>query len=363
MTEYIQINDIPSNKTTPLDEGFNAGQIWKDMGDSKSPRQEKDYDSEISFDDNNLLAQISKPIETDQKDKAEDKEKNANQWEFDSSPKDGVDRLKLRSEYKVSREDFFKANPKLENKIPQGDENKNLKLRHPTTGQVDDHWSMKSENKDGSITLTREYEIDVQAKEDHQDLIEALPGVPSSFTEQLNRKLMEMPDNVRNSLKRHGYKIVAAPTIPDAIPGLENLTPRGWPAHKNFYNSDGTHDDVSKRIISPMRYLRGENMAPVMRENVLTHQVGHALDFAHGFLSSTPEFIEAYNKDFQRLQGSTDPRARYLSQAKGVGRQETFAAIFGQVLTGPENERDREFLTTNFPEVTKVVKNQIKKLR
>ncbi len=310
------------------------------------------------------VADERKPMVSDQSKLLTDKPKSgdsANKWTSAGEVKTGVNRLSLKSEYRVSAEQFKQANP--DSNLEKLDTTGSFKVKHPTTGAVDDGWTVKERGQDGSLTLTRNYSFDVQARKDHSGVLEAMPGVPESFTKQVQRKIEEMPPNVVASLQRNGYKIIAAATIPDAMPELEKLTPRGWPADSKFINSDGTHDDVSKRIIAPMRFMREGEMEPVMRDNVVTHQVGHALDFAHDFLSSKPEFLDAYKKDMAAIRDKESPVVKYLSQPNGIGRQETFAAIFGLVTTGPENESDTRFLRQSFPNVIKVVEKQIKDLK
>lgn len=284
-----------------------------------------------------------------------------NQWSVTGQPKPGVDRLSITSEYRVSEDEFKKANPGV--KTEAIDTTGSFNVKHPTTGAVDEGWKFKSREKDGSVVMTRDYIFDVQSKKDHGGVLESMPGIPESFTKHVAKKLDEIPPNVIANLNKHGYKIIAAATIPDAMPELEKLTPRGWPEDMKFINSDGTHDDVSKRIIAPMRFLNNGEMEPVMRDNVVTHQVGHAIDFANGFLSAKPEFVQAYEKDMRAILNKDSSIVKYLSQPNGIGRQETFAAIFGLVTTGPENESDRKFLTRSFPNVMKVVEQQIKDLK
>ena len=340
-----------SGRETPI----TAVELWEsDVGRASRGSAERTSDAS--------LPQFIDCGERASEQKRETTEGSKNQWKFDRTTREGIDRLTLRSAYEVKEADFLAANPALGGKVPEPGGEKQFKLRHPTTGQIDDCWKLVA-NEKGVLRLERDYEVEVQSKDKHDGLLESMPGVPASFEKQLQKKLDEIPENVKESLARHGYKIIAARTIPDAIPELETLTPRGWPDDMTFYNSDGTHDDVSKRIIAPLMFDNNGDRQLVYREDVLTHQIGHALDFAHGFLSAKPEFVDAYDKDMARLKGSRDRRVQYLSQADGVGRQETFAALFGLVLTGPENESDRDFLKQSFPSVLEVVKNQIKELK
>ncbi|MDZ4832836.1 MAG: hypothetical protein SGJ27_03450 [Candidatus Melainabacteria bacterium] len=323
-----------SNQSTPF---FDVIALWQNAP-GRAVEQLKDSDKKIG-----------------------DQSDSTNKWTASGEVKPGVDRLTLTSQYRVSASDFKKANPDVD--LEKLDTAGGFNLKHPTTGATDSGWKFKAREKDGSVKLTRDYRVDVAAQKEHGGVLEAMPGVPESFTKQVQRKIDEMPPNVVANLKKNGYKIITASTIPDAMPELDKLTPRGWPADSTFINSDGTHDDVSKRIIAPMRFMHEGEMQPVMRDNVVTHQVGHAIDFANGSLSATPEFVDAYSKDMAAIGHKDSGIVKYLSQPDGVGRQETFAAVFGLVTTGPENESDTKFLTQSFPNVMKVVKKQIEQLK
>jgi len=286
-----------------------------------------------------------------------------NRWRHSGSPQEGVDTLKLSSEYKVSKESFEKANPEMAGKFSELATTGSYKLWHPTTGQVDDGWRLKGRNPDGTVTFSKDYQFDVKAGEHSKGVVEAMPGVPRDYVDQVERKLKQVPPHLMESLEKKGYKVIVAATIPDAVPALAKLTPRGWPEDMTFFDSDGTHDDVSKRIIAPMRVMRDGQLDAVTRENVVVHQVGHALDFAHGFLSSDPEFVKAYDRDMAAIFDKKHPIYQYFAQPNGPGRQETFASLFGLALNMPENETDRSYLTRNFPNTMKVVREQMKNIK
>lgn len=285
-----------------------------------------------------------------------------NTWFFDEKG-NGVDRLRLRAEHKVKEADLLASNPDLKGKIDPADRTRTYNVRHATTGETDGDWKISEQNSDGTYSLSREYAIDVQSKENHNHALEAAAGVPKEFIDQVQKKLDQLPPHVMKSLERNGYKILATPMITDALPGLKRLTPRGWASDTTFDNSDGTHDNVRKQIIAPMRFVRDQSPEPVLRDNVVTHQIGHALDFANEFLSSRPEFIDAYNKDMQAIVDKRNPIYQYFSQPDGVGRQETFASLFGLLTTGTENESDRAYFERNFKNLIPVVRKQINELR
>ncbi|MBX9671488.1 MAG: hypothetical protein K2X93_28125 [Candidatus Obscuribacterales bacterium] len=297
---------------------------------------------------------------------AEKKADAPNQWTVKGTKDGGITSFGMTAEYKVSADEFKKANPKIDPKTVEVDKDKTFTVRHPTTGELDEGWKVKSKEKDGSLTLTRDYTMDLKTREGKAQagLVQGMKHVPDSFLKKLDEKVKELPPNLISSLERNGYKIIAATNIPEAIPALADLTPRGWPKDLSFFESDGTHDSVSKRIIAPMRMGREGSAEPVTRDNVVLHQVGHALDHAHGFLSSKPEFVEAYNKDMAAIFDKRHPIYKYFSQKEeNAGRQEVFASMFGVALGKPENETDMDYLQRHFPNSLEVVKKQMKEIK
>lgn len=343
--------------------------MWEEQQFHKieSPSQkERDFDTLQAFD---FLSDWQKYLRTaldgtSTKNQVDD---HVNHWwpKTNKSGSRATDIITLTAEQTVTADEFYKQNPAAPKPPGSGDtDRRSFKLRHPTTGEVDDGWHVAGV-KDGKVKLLRDYQMEVQHG-DHGGLIELRPGIPADFGRHLQKKLDQLPQNVLKNLQNAGYKIIAADTISEAMPSLKQLTPRGWAKDLTFDDSDGTHDNISKRIIAPRR-VRGEKgeapWVPVTRDEVVVHQIGHALDFANNFLSQRKEFLDAYKKDMSAAALNRDnPTIKYLSQPNGVGEQETFATLFGLVLTGPENEADKEFLERTFPETIKVVKQQIENL-
>jgi hypothetical protein len=254
-----------------------------------------------------------------------------------------------------------------------------FKARHATTGEIDGQWTLAAVDKDknnaDSVRLTKDYSLSVQRKDKHDGLIEALPGVPQSHIRALEKKLAQLPTNVLRALESKGYKIVATTTNTDAIPELKGKSPRGWPTDSTFDNSDGTHDNVRRVILAPSRFKQGDDYVPVEREDVVVHQIGHALDHAFNKLSNDLEFQKAFQEDMRKLGAKgnlMNERERmiydYFNQKDGPGkdehpgREEAFASLFGMLLTGSENPDDKIHLERNFPNTIKVIQRQIAKL-
>ena len=299
-----------------------------------------------------------------------------NQWQFDGKPGERSERITIKSEINVEPRDFRLRNPSVTGKdeelVGKGD----FKARHATTGEVDGGWKLEGVNKDGTLRLSKDYQMLVQSRKDHDGLVEAIPGVSKEHVQALEKKLAQLPDNVLKALKDAGYKVIATRFNSDAIPELKDLTPRGWDKRSTFDTSDGTHDNVRRAILAPTsfrdQYGREQDTD---RPEVLVHQIGHALDHAKGKLSNDPEFQQAFQKDMQALaRKGSDMTERekliynYFNQQRGPtkgefpGSEEGFASFFGLILTGPENPEDREPFEANFKNTIDVVRSQIRRL-
>ncbi len=294
-----------------------------------------------------------------------------NAWQMSGQLKDGIDKISMKARLTVSGDEFSKQNPGLSSNLSDKIGKNTFSVRHATTGEVDSGWTLNQVNHDGSVDLSKNYSLDVAHQEKNKGLIETLPGVPQDHTRALQSKLNELPPNVLKALEDKGYKIIATRTNSQAIPELAALTPRGWPKETTFDDSDGTHDNVRRLILAPL-FTTDRQM--VNRPDVLVHQIGHALDHSSGKLSNQPEFQEAFKKDLNAMKNSwlLSPHEKsiydYFNQkedlAKGErpGSEECFAALFGMILTGPENPGDEKTFQKYFPNTIKVVREQIKKL-
>ena len=301
-----------------------------------------------------------------------------NQWHFDRAVKPGLDRITTRAAVPVAEADFNALNPGVNpaaGNLPDLRGDKGFKVRHATTGEVDGGWKLDSVNKDGSLSLTKDYSLQVESKARHNGLIETLPGVPPGHTKALENKLAQLPAKVLQALKDRGYKIIATPSNTDALPELKGKTPRGWTEDSTFDNSDGTHDNVRRLILAPYKYMEGNEWRPVGRPEVLVHQIAHALDHSYGKLSNDPEFQQAFRQDMQKLAARGSSLSEHekmiydyfnqkenLARGERPGSEEAFASLFGMILTGPENPEDRPFFQANFANTVRVVRRQIGKL-
>lgn len=286
-----------------------------------------------------------------------------NVWQVESSnPKTGVDTLKMKSVQNVSVDQFRADNEGVDPSNLDKDKTYNYKTYQ---SKLDPGWKVEGVNKDGTLRMTKEMRLEVTHKADHSGLIETKKDVPAEFVKEIEDKVKQIPESVRQTLERAGYKVLVAPSVVEALPELKGQTYRGWKA--NFEYSDGTQDAEKHLIVAPERVKSEGNWQKVDRPEVVTHQFGHALDGAgkqlNGqYFSQSKDFLEAYEKDFARMSDKDKKTeiGKYLSQPNGGGQRETFASIFGLVTTGPENPGDKETLERMFPNTIKYMKELIK---
>lgn len=299
-----------------------------------------------------------------------------NAWRFDGKgQKEGLDRISMTASINVPADEFCKHNPDAAADLSRLIGKKDFRARHATTNELDQGWKLEGVNKDGTLRLSKDYHFDVQHKDSHNGLIEAMPGVSKEHVQALQKKLDQLPENIVAALRNQGYKIIATGINSQAIPELRGMTPRGWSKDTTFDSSDGTHDNVRRVILAPELFEQDGNLTPVDREEVVVHQIGHALDHALGKLSNKQDFQAAFKKDMEALAEKGDSmsdRERlihdYFKQKRGPskgenpGSEECFASLFGMLLTGPENPQDRVPFRQNFPNSIKTIEAMIRKL-
>ncbi len=301
---------------------------------------------------------------------AAEPDKHENRWIL-SRTGERVDTLSMAAVVSVTASEFFRTNPDALAKFGKDparvSQAADYKLLHASTGEIDGGWRIREVDGDKDrLVLTKTYNCQVEHRDNHDGLVEVVPGTASALRERIEKKLAELPPNVISALQNAGYKIILTNWIEDAMPSLKGLTPRGWDRNQTFRNSDGTEDNVTRRIVIPAMWVVDGQPAEARRRDEVVHQIGHALDFARGagdgFLSAEKAFVRAYEREIARLDKNDDV-VRYFSQPGGAGRQEVFATLFGLALTGPEIPSMRKWLSDSFPETLSVVGSQIRDLK
>lgn len=268
--------------------------------------------------------------------------------------------MMLQAKQLVKLADFCQLN-NIETDPDKIDLNQQYAFQHPT-GRKEHGWRV---SKVSGLTVELAYEtrIAVKPKQSHAGVLEVMPGVADDHLKQVEKTLSMIPQNVLKVIENAGYKILVTPKITDALPHLQDVAPRGW-AGKTFDNSDGTMDEVRKLIVSPDRFKHDGVWLPNERPDVVSHQIGHAIDAIQKNYSSSEEFQKAYIRDINAMPSRDRNHIyQYLTQPGGVGAKEAYACIFGMLLTGPENPNDRAYFEKHFPNVIELLSQKIKELK
>ena len=281
-----------------------------------------------------------------------------NQWRSVVT-RGGAEALSIKAVQQVKLREFCKQNG-----IDDADKidiNADYKFAHPT-GRVESGWRVQKLLGD-SISLFHETEIEAKASKNYAGLLAVMPGTSAEHVKAIEQTLKEVPPHILDFLTKSGYKILAAPRITSALPHLQGVQPRGW-SGKTFDNSDGTMDELRKLIVSPGEFKHKDQWLKNGRPDVVSHQIGHAIDAILKNYSSSEAFQKVYVRDMENIPSKDRNHIyKYLAQGEGAGQKEAYACIFGMLLTGPENPEDRPYFEKYFANTISVLKQQIKSLK
>ena len=175
-----------------------------------------------------------------------------------------------------------------------------------------------------------------------KEVVEAKPsetmvditGTPSGeFLSEANSVINGMPGKVLNDLEKSGYRFKVGERLTDINPHLRGYRPRGWPKGMTWDNADGCFSYPQKAIsvAEQVKIVGGEFTKSPRIKYVVSHETGHAIDEVYK-LSSSPEFIKAYNQDTAKFSGRDKGRFGYFLQAGSTGPEETAAEGFTSLL-------------------------------
>jgi hypothetical protein len=193
----------------------------------------------------------------------------------------------------------------------------------------------------------------------------SVSSVSKTFRAETRAAAQSIPDPVWQTIEQAGWRIHLAEFVVDAAPALRGVTPRGWPRHLTWENSDALHLPSSRLLVvaEKRRNRAGQVVRSSRVASVFRHELGHAFDMAVGggqqFLSCSSRFVAAYNRDVSQLSNAQRERFAYYVQGPRAGWQETFAEAFAVSLGGgSSNVKPQEFQAA-FPRVTRFVRTAI----
>lgn len=190
-------------------------------------------------------------------------------------------------------------------------------------------------------------------------------GVSDFFKKNMDDAWGSIPEHIKAKLEAHGVTAHLTRMLVDVAPDLADKQPRGWDKGMTWKNVSGVYRSSEKKIIVSERYQNpttGKDAASSRTKGTLRHEVGHAVDDAHGYVSASSDFRSAYNSDVAKMDAEgilrDDHRYKYFLQPDNAGPSETFAEVFGQIHGGGGGDHD---ITGRFPAVTKWMRDFLTK--
>lgn len=153
-------------------------------------------------------------------------------------------------------------------------------------------------------------------------------------------EVAKLPLDQLRDLQRAGINVVACrDNVPDAVPSLAGVQPRGWAPGRTWNDVPGAYMPSTKEVIVATRAggASGREVPPLGHGHgsvsLVAHEVGHAVDAARNYPSkNNAEFQAAYQRDLGG--GQLLP---YYTQAGEAGASEAYAESLAIYMSGDPN--------------------------
>jgi hypothetical protein len=188
--------------------------------------------------------------------------------------------------------------------------------------------------------------------------IEATTNVSRPFRRTIDGAIAKVPASVQQALDDAGISMKVGETLPDINPDFAGEPPRGWPEGFTWDSVQGAFGENQIMVSEYTLDQRGERnkISKGLTEMTVWHETGHAYDQALEYISETPDFQEAYERDAAAIPEADRPRLNYYLQEGAAGRSETFAQVFGEHVGGRTGRRST---SASFPSVSEFVQEAI----
>jgi tetratricopeptide (TPR) repeat protein len=216
------------------------------------------------------------------------------------------------------------------------------------------------------------YKLDSSAKQTIIDQIVVVvraqanrPDVSTGMVKRVKTALSAYPNNLLALVAGRGCKIYLTPTMIDKEPGLQNSTPSGYEEGQTYKNCPGMFKDGNEIVLCELSLSQHDDSEwttlpdPV---GTLRHELGHAVDYYMGQISSTEEYKHIYLLEMARIDDNDKPVIAYFLQKDYRGPCETFAELMCEQYGGRKDDRRGERLAQNFPQLSKLIAKKISEI-
>lgn len=165
--------------------------------------------------------------------------------------------------------------------------------------------------------------------------------VSKEFKGAVQKQIDAYPEKVKLALNDNGISFKAGNKLTEMFPELKGKHPRGWPPGTTWDSVEGMfHLNTNSISISetyrPIRQKIFKNTPKSKIKGILNHETGHGFNrsFGDNNISDSIEFAKAHRIDIKNLSqlDIAENRLNYFLQKGSVGRDETFAEIFADIM-------------------------------
>jgi tetratricopeptide (TPR) repeat protein len=190
------------------------------------------------------------------------------------------------------------------------------------------------------------------------------PEVTTGTITSVKKALQAYPNNLLALVAGRGCKIYLTPTMIDKEPQLQNTQPAGYEEGETYKNCPGCFNGheiiLCELALSPRD--DSEWMTQPDPVGTLRHELGHAVDYYLGQISSTEEYKHLYLLEMAKVDENDRSAIAYFLQKDHRGPAETFAELMCSQYGGRKEDRRTEKLAESFPGLSKLIAKKIASL-
>jgi tetratricopeptide (TPR) repeat protein len=184
---------------------------------------------------------------------------------------------------------------------------------------------------------------------------------PDAIRNGIVRDIEAMPPKVIDVLARTGCRVVIVPQLSTTAGVFKNHQPTGWPDGMSWDAAGAAYDYNYNMVFVPRKMLarrRSEIVSNYRIDEVVRHELGHALDAYLGWYSREDAFKKPFLQDKLKLSDKQKQKFAYGLQFGDQGPAETFAELFNNLCGGACTSRTK-YLYAAFPQCYAALKNTL----